>query len=65
MTDKRMQKQAEIFAKSIGTYRGYIVEYSFDESLWLCGSSLRSGVLCQTENLPDILDFIDRRQDGF
>lgn len=57
--------QAEIFAKGIGTYRGYIVEYATGEDLWLCGVSLRSGVICQTESLSDLLTFIDNREDGF
>jgi hypothetical protein len=63
--NRRAQLQAEIYAKGLGTYRGYIVEFATGEDLWLCGVSLRSGVLAQTETLPDILHFIDCREDGF
>jgi len=61
----RLQIQSEIYARGIGTYRGHIVELAVGEGLWLTGVSLRSGVLCQTEELSDMLDFLDRRCDGF
>jgi hypothetical protein len=59
---RKAQLVAEIYAKGIGTYRGYILEYIVDESVWVCGASLRSGVIFETPYLVDAMGYIDVRE---
>lgn len=60
----RSQVQAELYAKGLGSYRGWIVEYDADTGWWMAGYSLLTGAVFTTENIADVLAEIDRREDA-